>query len=92
MPRKEKPKAPPPAPPPQLDPLELQQQAECDAWNAKYPPGTRVRIKRDIPPDEETRTETTASIMGCLAVYCTCRGMPIALKRLTPLDDASGNN
>lgn len=87
MPRKpKKTAAPPPSPaPPAPTPLEIQQQAQVCEWNANYPPGTKVRIRRNIGLDEETETISVAEVAGCPVVHVGCRDMPVALKRLMPL-------
>ena len=59
-------------------------QATCDAFNAKYPVGTRVMLKKDFEPTPvETRTRSEAQVLsghtsviwlegvtGCYALDC----------------------
>lgn len=40
------------------------EQAKCDAWNAKYAIGTRVKLNRDIGTPFITRTRSKAEVLS----------------------------
>jgi len=68
-------------------------QAQCDAFNAEHPVGTRVMLKKDFAPEPiETRTRSEAQVLSGHSAVIWLEGVSgcYALDCVRPIAIASG--
>ncbi|NLS03574.1 hypothetical protein HGP14_09410 [Rhizobium sp. P32RR-XVIII] len=66
-------------------------QAQCDAFNAKYPVGQKVTVRRDNGEGKVTVTRSTAEVLSGHSAVIWLDGISgcYLLDRVTPLMEAS---